>query len=227
VPIMKRVVCLANSRKMSGRCIAGREWTDGRAGDWIRPVSERDNQEVSEEERRYENGGDPRVLDVIDIPLLEWQPQDHQTENWLLDPKYYWVKVGTFPIPHVARLEDVPRVPLWLDGHSTHHGENDRVPLDDVRPLDDSLKLIQVSDFALRVGRDDPQYPRRRVRGRFALGGTPYRLVVTDPVWERRYLAQPDGRYQIGECHLTISLGEPYMGACYKLIAAIIPPKGR
>ena len=90
----KRIVCLANSRKWSGRCIAGKEiQEDGRVGDWIRPVSDRDSQEVSEEERQYEDGSDPRVLDVIDVPILNAQPKDYQQENWLLDPEYYWNKI--------------------------------------------------------------------------------------------------------------------------------------
>ena len=42
------------------------------------------------------------------------------------------------------------------------------------------------------------------------------------PVYERQYLAKLDGDYQIGECFFTVSLGEPYGGACYKLIASII-----
>ena len=33
---MKRIVCLANSRKLYGRCVAGREWIDGRAGADVR-----------------------------------------------------------------------------------------------------------------------------------------------------------------------------------------------
>ncbi len=41
----------------------------------------------------------------------------------------------------------------------------------------------------------------------------------SDPFYERAYLANPDGEYEIGEAFLTISLGEPYEGACYKLIA--------
>ncbi len=49
-----------------------------------------------------------------------------------------------------------------------------------------------------------------------------YRLWVTDPRYERAYLAKPDGDYEIGEAFLTVSLGEPYNNACYKLIAAII-----
>ncbi len=49
---LKRIVCLANSRKYSGRCIAGKELlADGRPGRWIRPVSARENEEVSEHER--------------------------------------------------------------------------------------------------------------------------------------------------------------------------------
>ncbi len=48
-------------------------------------------------------------------------------------------------------------------------------------------------------------------------------LWVTDPGFEREYLQKPDGDYEIDECFLTISLGEPYGGKCYKLIAAIMP----
>ena len=52
----KRIVCLANSSKLNGRCIAGKEIIeDGRVGDWIRPVSVREKQEVSEWERQYKD----------------------------------------------------------------------------------------------------------------------------------------------------------------------------
>lgn len=61
----KRIVCLANSRKHSGRCIAGKEVLAGAYGEWIRPLSARESAEVSEEERRYQNGSSPHVLDVI------------------------------------------------------------------------------------------------------------------------------------------------------------------
>ena len=92
----KRIVCLANSRKLHGRCVAGIELVDFRRAGWIRPVSAREHQEVSEYERQYQDGSDPRLLDVIDVPLLEHHPKDYQQENWLLDPKYYWEKAGTF-----------------------------------------------------------------------------------------------------------------------------------
>lgn len=53
-----------------------------------------------------------------------------------------------------------------------------------------------------------------------------YRLWVTDPGYERAYLAKPDGEYELGESFLTVSLGEPHNDACYKLIAAIIGRAG-
>ena len=71
----KRIVCLANSRKLSGRCIAGRELINDFPGDWIRPVSTREHQEVSEYERQYNDGSDPKLLDILDIPLQKHQPE--------------------------------------------------------------------------------------------------------------------------------------------------------
>ena len=55
---VKRIVCLANSRMLSGRCIAGRELrAGGRPGPWVRPVSGREDEGVTEAEYRYAPGG--------------------------------------------------------------------------------------------------------------------------------------------------------------------------
>ena len=78
-------------------------------------------------------------------------------------------------------------------------------------------------------------YAKRRLQGRFRLRSEQYWLWVTDPLYERTYLAKHvlpglhlvlphEGRYEIGPCFVTVSLGEPFRGACYKLIAAIIEP---
>lgn len=227
MPNVRRIVCLANSRKLSGRCVAGREWTEGQPGHWIRPVSGRDGQEVSEYERQYEDGSDPRVLDVIDVPVLKPCPKDYQTENWLLDPEYYWEKAGRLSWFDLPSLVD-PVASLWLDGHSTYNGLNDRIPLEEAVSVADSLRLIRVDSLQLRVFKPGEAFGnnKRRVQGRFSHADEQYALWVTDPGFERRYLAKLDGDYGIGECYLTISLGEPYQGACYKLVAAIIADDG-
>ena len=225
----KRIVCLANSRKLAGRCIAGREWAaEEGAGNWLRPVSARESQEVSEYERQYEDGSDPRVLDIIDIPVREPQPHAHQTENWLLDPEYYWEKVGVYSPFDLPALTD-PIEPLWIDGYSTYHGSNDKIPIDEIGQASSSLRLVSVGEVVLEVFAPGEAFgnSKRRVQGRFIHAGQNYAFWVTDPVYERRYLAKLDGTYRIGECHITISLGEPYRDTVYKLIAAIIEPDGQ
>jgi len=143
MPTAKRLVCLANSRKLHGRCVAGREWNGTEGGGWIRPVSGRDGGDVSEYERQYEDGSDPQVLDVIDVPVIESRPRDYQTENWLLDPKFYWEKAGRLSTSDLAALTD-PVAPLWIDGHSTYNGLNDKVPLAVAGSVTGSLRLLRV-----------------------------------------------------------------------------------
>jgi|SRR5581483_10880504 len=220
--VTKRIV-----RKMQGRCVAGRELTDNGPGPWIRPVSARPTEEVSEEERRYENASDPRVLDIIDVPLLEPRPKDYQQENWLLDPDCYWEKRGTLAWADLATLRD-GRGPLWINGFHSYNGLNDRILLAQANALGSSLKLIHVGQLEFRVFKPGEAFgnPKRRVQGQFSYAGTDYWLWVTDPIIERQYLAEPDGEYAAGEAYLTISLGEPYQDHCHKLIATVIGRAG-
>jgi len=221
--IIKRIVCLANSRKWQGRCIAGRELVDGQPAAWIRPISDRPHEEVSEYEQQYEDGSDPIVLDVIDVPLIDSHPNAFQPENWLLESTEYWVRVGQFAWQDLVHLADTTG-PLWLNGHHTKNGLNDEIPVEQARGLGNSLKLIFVDGIELHVLRPRLEYgnPKRRIQARFRFSGDNYWLWVTDPVIEKDYLARGEGSYRLNQCCLTISLGEPYNGNCYKLIAAVI-----
>lgn len=224
MPYRKQIVCLANSRKLLGRCIAGREWSEERGpGNWIRPVSERDGQEVSEYERQYEDGSDPRVLDILHVPIIEPRPSCRQPENWLLDPQSYWRKVGTYSQFDLSALLD-PIEPLWTNGWSTYEGKNDKIPMDAMSRVSDSLRLIHIERLILQVFSPGEAFgnAKRRVQAKFSHAGVNYALWVTDPIYEEEYLAKLNGFYEIHDCYLTISLGEPYQDACYKLVAAVI-----
>ena len=221
----KRLVCLANSRKHGDHCVAGREWADGSVGAWIRPVSDRDDQALSEEERSYGGGkgGEPQIGDVMEVPLLQPQPQDSQPENWLLNPGRSWEKAGAIAWNDLDKLVD-PEAPLWTNGSSSHTGTNNRVPEDQGATLTDSLRLIRVDDLRLDV-RFSEYTLRFEVDGVFSYGGADYKLRVTDPEYEFAYTFLHDpGEHYVGESYLTISLGEPFEGYHYKLIAAIIRP---
>lgn len=223
MPTVKRLACLANSRKLSGRCIAGKELIEGKPVRWIRPVSDRPQGEVSEDERQYEDGSDPSVLDVIDVPLKEHRPHTYQSENWLLDPDKYWRRVKGMNWKDLASLVDDPPC-LWVNESSTFTGLNDRVPTTQAEKLTESLYFLYVKSHKVRVLAPGAAFGnvKRRVQAAFTYRGVEYRLWVTDPVVERRYLALTDGEYPLDECFLTVSLGEPHDGYCYKLVAALI-----
>jgi hypothetical protein len=224
VPYIKRIVCLANSRKMLGRCVAGKEISDNsQFGRWVRPVSNRPTQEVSVDERRYENGEDPKVLDIIRIPMRGHVPHAHQSENHLIDAGPYWIKDGTLAWDDLDAAIEPFGGTLWIDGHHSYNGENDRIPEAETLGLAGSLTLVETADLVIRVAPEGIN-AKRKVRGRFSLDGRRYLLVTTDPVVEREYLAQQDGEYAVGRARLCISIGEPYQGYCYKLIAGVIRP---
>ncbi len=225
---VKRIVCLANSRKPGGRCIAGREaLSDGSFGRWVRPVSSRDGEAVSEDERQYRGGAEPRLLDLIDVSLLQEKRNNYQTENWLLDAMQRWEKAGAVPKDKTGLLAERLRT-LWVNEYSSLGGLNDRIPLDIASRIRRSLCLVQVNDLHLAVSRQERLYgiPRTRLQGRFTHNGAEYWLRVTDPDYENRYRQLPPGNYPVGEAFLTLSLGEPFQGYAYKLIAAIIRPQG-
>ncbi len=220
---VRRILCLANSRKLSGRCVAGREIVNTQPGAWIRPVSNREHQEVSWEERHYEDGSDPRVLDVIAVPLVEARPHLFQQENWLLDTNFYWRKIDRLDWTRLQAFVE-PEGPLWVNAQSSFSGTNNRVSLAQAEHLPNSLRLIRVAGARLEVLRPGAQFgnQKKRVEAEFVHEGIQYRLRVTDAVYERRYRAMDEGHYDIGECCLCISLGEPFEGYAYKLIAALI-----
>lgn len=222
----KRVICLANSDKIRGRCVAGKEiLSDGSVGGWIRPVSDRPDEEVSENESRYKDGGEPRVLDVIEIPLKNALPNSFQKENWLLDPNDRWKKIDSVSWDDLSALADNPAA-LWINGCSTANGKNDRIPTSRTGDIESSLYLVRLSSLELSVFAGYYPYDPRRVQGRFQYGGEDYSIRVTDPRYRQEYRRMPIGSHSdIGECFLTISLGTNFHGYAYKLIAAIIEPQ--
>lgn len=217
---VKRMVCLANSRKLSHRCVAGKVVEGAAKGAWIRPVSTREHGELTLMERRYADGRDPRVMDVMDVGLLNHVPKGYQQENWLVDPAKPSVRLRRLSWTELHTLVDPPAA-LWVNGQSTARGMNDVMSIDVADTLDSSLRLIRVPKLEISVF---TYWNKKRVQGRFNHAGTDYWLWVTDPAYEARFLAGPEGDLLIGDSYLTISVGEPFKekNACYKLIAAII-----
>src|ERR1700733_238560 len=178
----KKILCLANSRRPGGRCVAGKEFADGATGAWLRPVNAQNGNAISETDLQYENGKYADVLDLIEIPLVEEKPHGHQTENHLITPDYYWMKRGCATWAQIVDATDNVSGPLWSNPEHSFHGRNDKVPEALANTLTGSLLLIKPSLLDLVVG-PESQYgggSRRRIRADFQFDGVRYNFVVTD-----------------------------------------------
>ena len=161
---------------------------------------------------------------MIDVPLVSRRPKTYQRENWLLDPNRRWSKVGQLQWADLPDLTDAAQ-PLWINGFSSRSGQNDQVPLAETADVDNSLRLIKVDSLTVIVSepaRPSANYPI--LRGRFSYHGDEYCFRITDPESESGSVDLAYREYQVGERYLTISLGEPFEGHAYKLIATIFKP---
>jgi len=218
------MVCLANSFKIGGSCIAGKEKLATCYGEWIRPVSARETCEVWAEECRLRNGGMPEPLDIIDVPLLGAVPRQHQTENYLIDPARQWAKVGVLPRSELRQLCDHPPS-LWTNGcHTRSGGTNNCIGSDQAAALGNSLLLIEPENFVLEVGVQERQSrPIRRIAAHFNYLSEYYALCVTDPNIVKAYRDAEEEDCPLEGVYLCVSLTEPYEkdGRCHKVVATV------
>lgn len=222
------ILCLANSKKHGGRCVAGLR-TDG-AG-WVRPVSFEREGTLYEKHYTLEDGSEARVLDLLRIRFAIPRPEPHHPENRLIT-HIRWQLVSRPAPKEVLEL---------LESHLTPGPEllgslSDRVPFEafEAKAAAGSLALVEPGDVQWIV--KTSRAGERRTRVAFTLKGTRYSLALTDPDWERRLSSLPIGEHprraagiaDTTRLFLTVSLSEPFQSDdraekfCYKLIAAVI-----
>jgi hypothetical protein len=224
---IRRIVCLANSRKPYGRCVAGKLYAQGKFGAWLRPISVREGEELSEQERQISKGMEPALLDVLEFTIARHKPSAHQPENYTINSQHKFKKVGRVPAEELIKEVDEP-TNLWIMGYQSRtFGKNDLVPPNRILEVFNSLYLINPHIFTIQVvqGTDGLQ-----VRGQFSYLGAEYNLRITDPVMEEKFIPKGAGEYKIDDVLLTISLAEkpftvasnPSSSGYYKLIAGVI-----
>ncbi len=215
------IICLANSRKISGRCIVGKTPSSNK---WIRPVSNRESEEISEEERRYENGDMPQLFDIIKIPVKEHRPTLFQDENYLIHDGYYWEKNDAYK----GSLDDLLDTPndLWGTQDSSYQGLHDRFPESACGDYSNSVYLIKPQSIEIIVRTEGQEFndAKRKIRANFTYNNTQYLFPVTDAKIERKFLSGENGRFTLSpnNIYLCVSVGLPYNGYCYKFLASII-----
>ena len=224
--ISKEIVVLAASRKRGSLCYAGKEMIGFRFGSWVRPVTSEDGS-LALTSIQTPDGSLPACLDAITVELDGCCGLSHQTENWLLCSASSVTRLWRFLPTVIPLLSDAPDQ-LWHCGYSGSYGVNDRVPERLSPQYKQSLYMVELDQFRIRLRQEFRRKPK--LRGCFVYNNTEYALTVTDPDIEQSMRRKEPGeyvydpKYRVYGC---ISLGLPWRGDCYKLLAAVyLVPKG-
>jgi hypothetical protein len=227
VPLVD-LICLANSYKLSYRCVAGLR-VDG--GGWVRPVSDKEHGELQYSQYRLPDHSEPHLLDMIRMGLSHGRPLPHQPENWLMNDS------GWTLLERPASADHARVIAAAVHRGSLLFGNKGRsVPYAHFRnrPARESLLLVQPADIRWHTAFNTYEL-RNMPRVFFQLDDVAYDLPLTDPAYAGPLQRRDEGDYRSSDLGIpedatilfTISLGEPLDGVCYKLVAAvvIVPPE--
>lgn len=211
--MITRFICLANSLKEGGRCLAGIELDnnnlpvkiDGKPK-WIRPVCHTAHGEV------------PNIiaapfclLNIIDLELTGPCPHDYQSENVNFNQTSLQ-QTGDYKSSDLANTCN--NEPLIFGNRGK------AVSQEKIGDLHHSLMLISVSQFEVTQTYDIPDKPKLRLE--FSYNGNNYNFPITDPVFMNSYVKNKDLLKGIQQLFLTLSLSVAWKDWYYKLIAGII-----
>jgi hypothetical protein len=226
----KRLLILANSVKKGGHCIAGREIIRPEArmpyGNWIRPVSQGGEGELTDANCRFQTGKLPKVFDVIDVELHSPEESTSQPENWYIDDSKDWRRIGTLSTQGLPGVYAETPPDLWLA-----HGERqDRISTTALLAMSPvtSLCLVAVTGFRM-VLEWNSFTSRHRRRACFKYGGVDYDFGLTDPEMDNflhpfpqagatKKVDHPTGSEKI----VCVSLTPPFQGYHYKIVATVL-----
>ncbi len=210
---MAEILCLANSKKRMGRCIAG---IDTATGQWIRPVYRNDPTTGLSQHDRSINGTEPALLDVLNIPIHQSGPDEAcQPENRHFGTRR-WNKTGTISQADALDFAEDTDFLLHNNQRKVDPAIFQTLPASSLK----SLQLIHVSDATFNYVKawDRPEVS-------FTYSDYYYDLKVTDLLIIAR-LKNADSISS--ECLLSVSMATPYQAQCdekpycYKMVAGVI-----
>lgn len=218
----KYFICLANSNKKSGRCVAGVEVeyfeennkykliTKDSFPIWIRPVSDTEAGELS-----LAIAGRIRILDIVQIELTTGNQDGYQSENFCFKPDS--IKVISRIVLKDASLDvitDHSRENLF-----GNYGSN-------VSPVE--IEQIRYSLVFIKVVNPVGYYKfnaftgGNQLRIKFSYKEHYYDLPATDPVFIGKYYIDNSIFEKTTHIYFAISLGVIFNDAYYKLVAGVV-----
>lgn len=210
---MARIICMANSYKHGGRCMAG---IDPDTGRWVRPVPDSKSRAITSDMRLI-NGREPQILDVIELPLEEDGPDEGcQPENRLLKAGRWKIIDQIAPKDMLKYCED--------DAVILHNHQEYVLPsffTETPKSKWRSLQLVHNSNVRFRHAYDPSKW---RIIFQDARGHV-LNLKLTDPIISDKLR---NGKKISNNCILAVSLATPWSPdektpeRCYKMVAGVV-----
>lgn len=216
----KTFICLANSYKNFGHCLAGvlaRKdsmklnllFGENNSPIWTRPICEESN--FKEIPPKY--ACDIKILDLVEYDEIRKHPIEHQTENVLINP---------------ASLRVVSKLSLnekYLNSCESHDqfifgNKINSVYYEDAHVLTFSLMLIESDQHEFYKTKD--MNGKDQIRAKIKYKNNDYDFPVTDIDFRYKILLNKKPDMTNKKVYFTISLGPEIDKRCYKLIAGII-----
>ena len=217
----KYFICLANSYKYGGRCIAGIEvvpQSDGSLGivrhddgrpRWIRPVSMSANGEIPN--HLVESF---KIFSLVKLTDVEPCPDNAHTED------VHCTRMEICPF-ELSPTKDFLNQLIDTQHQAVFYFRGKSIPTTIIDRLDYSLMLIHPDNACAYCdeGRENSKY-----RMKFTYNGSNYDFPITDPVFLEQFKKSPDSYADLDGVYLVLSLGIAFEGFHYKLVATVLIP---
>lgn len=217
----KHFICLANSYKRGGRCIAGIEvaidtdnhWSllchsDG-SPRWIRPIDRNTEYgEITESDARF-------IPMYTVVKLTDVEPCPHQSHS----EDVFYSQMS--PVGMIHPSDEVLRSFEDKTHHEIFYSTDLGISPDVYAQGGYSLMLIHPDGFRFV---EDPTKNRAKYRMTFSYNGVTYDFSVTDSSFYEFVAHHPDAINALNDLYLTLSIGLEYEGRHHKLIAGVIIP---
>ena len=217
----KYFVCLANSYKRGGRCIAGIEivfdniggWKPVRNEDgrprWIRPIAKTTYGEIPN--FAAEN---IEMLSVVKLTDVVACPEQCHVENVYyscMEPCEY----------NTLRESNIMNQLIDSKHQSIFHNRGRAVSAEMLAGINYSLMLIH-PDKASAYRDENREKSKNRMK--FTYYGIEYDFPITDPAFLDEFKREPERYDEIPDVYLALSLGLEFEGWHHKLVAGVIIP---
>ena len=217
----KYFICLANSYKHGGRCIAGIEvvpQSDGSLGivrhddgrpRWIRPVSMSANGEIPNHLAESF-----KIFSLVKLTDVEPCPDNAHTED------VHCTRMEICPF-ELSPTKDFLNQLIDTQHQAVFYFRGKSIPTTIIDRLDYSLMLIHPDNACAYC---DEERENSKYRMKFTYNGSNYDFPITDPVFLEQFKKSPDSYADLDGVYLVLSLGIAFEGFHYKLVATVLIP---